>query len=113
MIFIVISWCALVMTFLFTYLLTLDYLHLISNNISRGDKPQKIIIFNCCLYFSIFCSCLFMLLHFIIEDVEFKLDNITSTDYFTEHSMQIIQSLKNSSLEMLRENITQSNIDMT
>lgn len=54
-----------------------------------------------------------MLLHFIIEDVEFKLDNITSTDYFTEHSMQIIQSLKNSSLEMLRENITQSNIDMT
>lgn len=108
MIFIVISWCALVMTFLFTYLLTLDYLHLISNNISRGNKPQKIIIFNFCLYFSIFCSCLFMLLHFIIEDVESKLDNITSTDYFTQHSMQIIQSVQNETLNMLQRNITMS-----
>ena len=106
MIFIVVSWCALVVTFLFTYLLTIDYLHLISNNISRGEKPKKIVIFNFCLYLSIFCSCLFMLLHFIIEDVETKLENITSTDYFTQHSMLIMQSVKNETKDMLGENVT-------
>lgn len=49
-----------------------------------------------------------MLLHFIIEDVESKLDNITSTDYFTQHSMQIIQSVQNETLNMLKRNITMS-----